>query len=1028
MYKKLMFLMIFASLLAWTGNVTGATYTWDHGGADKLWKTAANWSTDTLPTSTDDARILDVSTDKPVIDSAHTGANAARCSNLQIGYNAGETGEVSMTGGELICNSKLLVGYYGNGTFTMSGGSITTTLYDLDIGAAVSGTGSVFNMSGGTVNSARYFYVGHLSTGTFNMSGGLVTATGANTILGQGASSGNYGTINISAGTIDTTGQLIRVGYNTRGIINMTGGKIEAGDVHIPHSDSYAGHGDVNLYGGLINTAAFWMGSNGYMDIAGGTLTITGNVVSTINTYVSAGQIVGFGGSGTVNVSYDTPVAGKTTVTATSTKASSPSPTDTATSVGVTTDLSWSAGSGATSHDVYLGTVWADVNSATTASSLFKGNQAGTTYDTGTMANDTTYYWRIDEVNASTVKGYVWSFTTVVAAPNKATTPSPANSATGVSTTADLSWTAGSGATSHDVYMGTVEADVNSATTSSSVFKGNQGSTTYDPGTMVGNKTYYWRIDEKNGGGTTKGTVWSFTTSAGTPPNKATGPGPADVITGVTTTTDLTWTAGSGATSHNVYLGTSRSAVNNATTASSEYKGNQAGTTYDTGTMSSNIGYYWRIDEKNGAGATKGDVWCFATTQTANLTVENSAYKVVQATNLNMSVKNKDSNTTSAFTTKFTVIYNATQPTLSSASDLTATWTLAGKNLFGTGTNTNLSAASAGILDSNLVWTFTTQTNFDLTASLDLSTDYNEPALRYTLKAKNAGWFMLGYTGAPETDPNTMEKFHQPTMWDDKVIAPPDDNKLVFATEPTFCQEYLCPLPAVMTRDVNGVDCAVVVSPDYQSFRLPHYRNVEFGLCIRNLDGKAQPMIFSPEMGAQEANLPTDKDSYLAVDETHSFGVLLAVDNSEWYDFYKGIVKNIFKFRDQRDNSGPGSLNKLLANITDYAMDADGNNYNMWDSNQKCNEYWTDQPYSFKVLGGLFAINSAIVLDDNEMFWSRSLPQVEYCISREESYFHPYNYNYNLQMSYDNNMLGPWISGLDFGNFVPAHRRSYRCI
>jgi len=39
--------------------------------------------------------------------------------------------------------------------------------------------------------------------------------------------------------------------------------------------------------------------------------------------------------------------------------------------------------------------------------------------------------------------------------PGQATNPSPANGATNVSITADLSWTAGSGATSHDVYFGT---------------------------------------------------------------------------------------------------------------------------------------------------------------------------------------------------------------------------------------------------------------------------------------------------------------------------------------------------------------------------------------------------------------------------------------------------------------------------------------------------------------------------------------------------------------------------------------------
>jgi len=91
--------------------------------------------------------------------------------------------------------------------------------------------------------------------------------------------------------------------------------------------------------------------------------------------------------------------------------------------------------------------------------------------------------------------------------PGAASSPSPANSATGVSVTADLSWTAGSGADSHNVYFGT---------SSPGTSRGNQTATTYDTGTMSTSTTYYWRIDEVNDYGTTTGTVWSFTTTSST--------------------------------------------------------------------------------------------------------------------------------------------------------------------------------------------------------------------------------------------------------------------------------------------------------------------------------------------------------------------------------------------------------------------------------------------------------------------------------------------------------------------------------
>jgi len=184
--------------------------------------------------------------------------------------------------------------------------------------------------------------------------------------------------------------------------------------------------------------------------------------------------------------------------------------------------------------------------------------------------------------------------------PSPATSPSPANSATSVSVTADLSWTAGSGTITHDVYFGV------DSTPDSTEYIGNQGTNIYDPGTMEVSTTYYWRIDEVNGNGTTTGTVWSFTTAMQVP-DAATNPSPANSATNVTTTTDLSWTAGDGAASHDVYFG------QDSTPDSGEFQGNQGGVTYDTGTMSNNTTYYWRIDEVNAAGTTAGSVWSFTT-------------------------------------------------------------------------------------------------------------------------------------------------------------------------------------------------------------------------------------------------------------------------------------------------------------------------------------------------------------------------------------------------------------------------------
>ncbi|MDM8007432.1 MAG: cellulase family glycosylhydrolase [Phycisphaerae bacterium] len=86
-------------------------------------------------------------------------------------------------------------------------------------------------------------------------------------------------------------------------------------------------------------------------------------------------------------------------------RASDPSPADGTTRVPLDTTLSWTAGAGASSHTVYFGT---------SSPGVFRGNQSATTFDPGPLALSTTYYWRIDEVNAAgTTEGQVWTLRTV---------------------------------------------------------------------------------------------------------------------------------------------------------------------------------------------------------------------------------------------------------------------------------------------------------------------------------------------------------------------------------------------------------------------------------------------------------------------------------------------------------------------------------------------------------------------------------------------------------------------------------------
>jgi len=196
--------------------------------------------------------------------------------------------------------------------------------------------------------------------------------------------------------------------------------------------------------------------------------------------------------------------------------AGNPDPKDGAIHTETWVTLSWEAGGFAVSHDIYLGENFEDVNNGT--GDTYRGNQEGTFYVAGFpgyaypdgLVPGTTYYWRIDEVNEahpdSPWKGRIWSFTIPS---KKAYNPVPGDGNFFVSTeNLILSWSPGFGAKLHTVYFGEDFDTVANATGGDS-----QGVTSFSPGPLEPDKTYFWRVDESDLTSTYTGDVWSFKTA-----------------------------------------------------------------------------------------------------------------------------------------------------------------------------------------------------------------------------------------------------------------------------------------------------------------------------------------------------------------------------------------------------------------------------------------------------------------------------------------------------------------------------------
>ena len=283
-----------------------------------------------------------------------------------------------------------------------------------------------------------------------------------------------------------------------------------------------------------------------------------------------------------------------------------PDPADDTYYLDTWASMAWNKGDTAASHDVYFSDNLADVEAD--AESAFLGNQPGTFFVVGFpgmpypdgLVPDTTYYWRVDEVEADgTTKheGFVWSFTV---APKTAYAPEPAEGAGLVDPNVLLSWQPGFGAIVHTVYFGDNFDDVNNAAGGLP-----QGTTNYTPGTLEMAKNYYWRVDEFDPPFTHKGDVWSFTTQGAVESLD-----PVNGAVDVTQTPILTWLPGVNSASHEVYFG--------ADAASLELKasGSLGSESFEPGQLEWNTTYYWRVDEANNANADSpwtGPLWSFTT-------------------------------------------------------------------------------------------------------------------------------------------------------------------------------------------------------------------------------------------------------------------------------------------------------------------------------------------------------------------------------------------------------------------------------
>lgn len=285
-------LVLFIVGLIIAGTTSAQFRTWDGGGgANKNWSTTANWSSDTEPTSSNDALIAPGTVVPASFDAQITAGNDERANSLYIGgFSApgtGTYGHLDMTGGTLIAAFTIQLGRFGKeGKFTQSGGTVGsfsgfTPIGDIQVGTGASttyNTQGIYELSGTgqVISSHLTLGVGsgapgaQVISGVFSQSGGSVILTNLN--LTSPGSALSQGTYDFSSGDLKVTN--INVGSGTAAF-NWTGGTLHPKNVAIALANSGTGildpvgvNGSGNPAGSRVSlTSDYTQGANGTLHI-----------------------------------------------------------------------------------------------------------------------------------------------------------------------------------------------------------------------------------------------------------------------------------------------------------------------------------------------------------------------------------------------------------------------------------------------------------------------------------------------------------------------------------------------------------------------------------------------------------------------------------------------------------------------------------------------------------------------------------------------------------------------------------------
>ena len=209
----------------------------------------------------------------------------------------------------------------------------------------------------------------------------------------------------------------------------------------------------------------------------------------------------------------------------------------------------------------------------------------------------------------------------------------------------------------------------------------------------------------------------------------------------------------------------------------------------------------------------------------------------------------------------------------------------------------------------------------------------------------------------------------------DEVLMPMLVQRKRFPAKEYTLLQTQCPTPMSLMQ-LGAFVLAVSGDRTSTPFEFPVPAQSRYGLHIRNPQGQVQPSIYGPLIGTPDARARSGQPIRF------TFRVL--AQSGDWYAGYRTVADEVFGWHDYRRN-GAVSLTQAALNMIDLYMDDEHGGW--WDrAKAPCQ---VESKNGSTLSSPLTAVSLYCLTGDTNLYQRRTLPTLEFLLSRDGPHFSP---------------------------------------